>query len=579
MNASNEWPARASRTGFARQASDNPATTRKPLLTCELTTIIEHMFELLEGPAYGDCTDAALIDTLEHHTRAEAMEAAGRLAVIAEIVARHCDDEDDASAHCAIDGWETANAAISAACNLSRGAASAQMRIAQALRERLPKVAAVFARGDISAKIIATITWRTQLIVDDEALGLIDTALSGAATTYGALSSTKTEQAIDVWVEKFDPAAVRRTRTAARERDIHFGDPDDPNGTVSIWGRLLATDAALLRNLLTTMAHGVCDNDPRTTGQRRSDALGALGAGADHLTCQCGNPDCHATGIDPRSRAVVVHLLAQMLPEPATDTTTGRDAADDAPGHDGDDNTGPETTVEPSTPTPKCPPPAPRDPRIHGKPKLSDYAADHTPAVTGPPAVILGGGIVPAPLLAELIATGATVKYVANSDDLTTENRYRPSTKLTTFVQMRDLVCMFPGCGVSATNCDLDHSTPWPAGATHPGNLGPKCRTHHLLKTFQTGENGWTDLQHPDGRHTWISPTGHIYHTTPFSRILFPDWTTHTPDPPTGPTPTTTTTDRHIKMPLRQQTRQQTRTQRINTERRLNTELDKPPPF
>lgn len=553
------------------------------------------MFELLDRPALGVFTDAALIDTLEHHTRAEAIEAAARLSVIAEIVARHCDDEDDASAYRAIDGWETAAAAISAASNLSRGAASAQMRIAQALRERLPKVAAVFARGDISAKIISTITWRTQLINDDEALQLVDAALAGAATTYGALTATKTEQAIDVWVEKFDPAAVRRTRTAARDRDIHFGDPDDPNGAVSIWGRLLATDAALLKNLLTHMARGVCDDDPRTVGQRRSDALGAIGAGANYLTCQCGNPDCQAAGVDPRSRAVVIHLLAQTLPEPAAETTTDteddngledrdssenrNDAADHSLGHEVDDSTEPETAVEPPKATPTNPMQPPRDPRIHGAPPLGDYRKDCTPAVTGPPAVILGGGIVPAPLLAELIATGAAVKPISGSDDLTAETRYRPSAKLAAFIQMRDLVCMFPGCGVSATNCDLDHSTPWPAGATHPGNLGPKCRTHHLLKTFHTGENGWTDIQHPDGSHTWTSPTGHTYHTTPFSQILFPDWATHSPAPPTASTPTTTTTDRHLKMPLRQQTRQQTRTQRINTERRLNTELDKPPPF
>ncbi|WP_166903698.1 DUF222 domain-containing protein [Mycobacterium sp. DL440] len=227
------------------------------------------MFELLDRPVLSEFTDAALIDCLDHHTRTEATEAAQRLAVIAEIVARHCDDEDETSAHLAIDGWETATAAVSAACNLSRRAASAQMRIAQALRDRLPKVAAVFARGDISAAVVSTITWRTKLVTDDDALALIDTALAGAATTYGALTTTKAEQAIDIWVEKFDPAAVRRTRTAARERDIHFGDPDDPNGTVSIWGRLLATDAALLKNLLTAMVRGVCDNDPRTIGQPR----------------------------------------------------------------------------------------------------------------------------------------------------------------------------------------------------------------------------------------------------------------------------------------------------------------------
>ncbi|NKZ14877.1 HNH endonuclease, partial [Mycolicibacterium septicum DSM 44393] len=124
----------------------------------------------------------------------------------------------------------------------------------------------------------------------------------------------------------------------------------------------------------------------------------------------------------------------------------------------------------------------------------------------------------------------------------------------------------------------LDHTTAWPAGATHPGNLGPKCRTHHLLKTFETGKGGWTDVQQPDGSHTWTAPTGHTYQTTPFSQILFPDRAIHTPAPPAKSAPMATI-DRHTKMPVRQHTRQQTRTQRINTERRLNTELDKPPPY
>ncbi len=447
------------------------------------------MFALLDRPALGELTDAALIDTLEHHTRAEAIEAAARLAVIAEITARHCDDEDDASALLAIDGWEIAAAAVSAACNLSRKSASAQMRIAQALCERLPKVAATFARGDISAKVVSTITWRTQNINDDEALALVDAALAGAATTYGALSATKTEQAIDVWVEKFDPAAVRRTRTAARERDIHFGDPDDPNGTVSIWGRLLATDAALLKQLLNTMARGVCDNDPRTLGQRRSDALGSIGAGADHLTCQCGSPDCAATGVDPRSRAVVVHLLAQLVPQSATSTET------------------PEDEPAETTPTPEHP----RDPRIHGESDYRDLADDREPAVTGGPAVILGGGIVPAPLLAELIATGATVKHVTDPEDLTAQTTYRPSTKLAAFVRMRDLVCMFPGCGVAAHNCDLDHSTPGhkapPIPATWVRNAEITTSSRHSTPVRTAGRTSNSSTAATSGTHPRATPT------------------------------------------------------------------------
>ncbi len=205
----------------------------------------------------------------------------------------------------------------------------------------------------------------------------------------------------------------------------------------------------------------------------------------------------------------MIHLLAQILPQSADDTHNAADHNGTQTRDEGDDRTGPDAAVEIPTDEPAAPAQPPRDPRLHGEPDPSDHTADRAPTVTGGPAVILGGGIVPAPLLAELIATGATVKYLTNSEDLAAETRYRPSTKLATFVRMRDLVCMFPGCGVPAHNCDLDHATPWPAGHTHPGNLGPKCRTHHLIKTFETGENGWTDIQHPDGSHTWTSPTGH----------------------------------------------------------------------
>jgi hypothetical protein len=129
-----------------------------------------------------------------------------------------------------------------------------------------------------------------------------------------------------------------------------------------------------------------------------------------------------------------------------------------------------------------------------------------------------------------------------------------------------------------ADSAPADHATPWPQGATHPGNLGPKCRTHHLLKTFPAADGGWVDVQHPDGSHTWTAPTGHTYRTTPFGQILFPHWNIQAfPLPPTGPAPTPPARGAG-KTPTRKRTRQQTCTQRISAERRLN-EGGKAPPF
>ncbi|MCF6391768.1 13E12 repeat family protein, partial [Mycobacterium sp. MBM] len=115
-----------------------------------------------------------------------------------------------------------------AACNLSPRAASKQMRIAQALRDRLPRTAAVFATGVVSMSVIDAITWRTHLVDDADALGLIDAAIAAEAGAYGAHSEKALIGAVDLWVEKFDPDAVVRSRRAAKDLYVEFDDKDDP---------------------------------------------------------------------------------------------------------------------------------------------------------------------------------------------------------------------------------------------------------------------------------------------------------------------------------------------------------------
>ncbi|OPE53973.1 DUF222 domain-containing protein, partial [Mycolicibacterium diernhoferi] len=153
-------------------------------------------------------SDEQLISALTDATRSEAMAAADRLALVAEVTARQCDDEDDVIAHQVVDGWAFAKAQVSAACNLSPHAASTQMRIGVALRDRLPRTAALFGSGAVSARVIGEITWRTHLVTDEDALALIDAAIAAEATEYGALSEAALIRAVDLWVEKFDPIAV-----------------------------------------------------------------------------------------------------------------------------------------------------------------------------------------------------------------------------------------------------------------------------------------------------------------------------------------------------------------------------------
>lgn len=481
----------------------------------DVVIIIENMFDERFGSAFADADDAAVVDAIEQCSRAESAAAARKLAAVAELVRRRCGDDERALWCC--DEWDAAAAEVSAALGLGHGRASGQMLLATALRARLPRVAALFLAGTLGVRVVAAIADRTDLVQDPEAMALIDSAVAEQAGGWAALSQYKLEQAVDTWVDRHDPGAVRRTKDSVRNRDVSIGAQNHEAGTASLWGRLFATDAAVLDRRLTQMAHGVCEDDPRTIAQRRADALGALAAGAAHLACGCGRPDCPAAQPDGRAASVVVHVLAE----------------------------------------PAC---------VEGEQSGS--------------AVIVGGGVLPTALLAELIQDGATVRHV-RKPPLAAEPQYRPSGALDEFVRMRDLTCRFPGCAVPAAQCDVDHAVPWPFGPTHASNLRCECRKHHLLKTFWVGDGGWCDTQSPDGTIVWTSPTGRTYTTRPGSRLLFGQWDAATA--PLAPLTAPAEAVRGLMMPTRRRTREAQRAYRIKCERALNdahvAERNRPPPY
>jgi hypothetical protein len=172
-------------------------------------------------------------------------------------------------------------------------------------------VGALLAEGAISVRLAATIVWHTDLVEDPQTLRLVDKTLAGEARRFGPLSVNKAGQAIAAIVDRYDPGALRRTRASARSREVVIDSADQKSGTAPLWGRLFATDAAVLDRRLMQMAHEVCEDDPRTIAQRRADALGALAAGAGRLACGCGNADCPGGGGDERAAGVVIHVVAQ----------------------------------------------------------------------------------------------------------------------------------------------------------------------------------------------------------------------------------------------------------------------------
>lgn len=498
---------------------------------------------------YRSADDARLISAITEAAVAEAAAAARRLSAVAELVRRRCGDDD--RAHWACDAWDAAATELSAALGVSHSRASGQMHLGTSLRSRLPLVAALFADGLLNHRVVAAIASRTDLVQEPDALATIDAVVAGHAGAWGSLSDYKLEQAIDTWIDRYDPGALRRTRANSRSRDVQIGGCNDESGTSSLWGRLYSTDARLLERRLTQMAHGVCDDDPRTTAQRRADALGALAAGCENLACRCGSPICGSSDSATSASAVIIHVLADA------DALQG--------------NPDPHMSGE-----------APSEPFSRDM-NLVEYLRQPPrpePEPTCAPAhgVVLGGGFVPGPLLAELIRSGATVRHLRRPAGEPVPG-YRPSTALDEFVRMRDLTCRFPNCDRPAEACDIDHAVAWPLGPTHPSQLRCLCRKHHLLKTFW---EGWSDRQFPDGTIVWTSPTGHTYTTYPGSRLLFPQWDTATGELPDMPAPDRCA-ERGLMMPTRRRTRAADRAHRIRRERALNdahvAERNQPPPF
>jgi hypothetical protein len=454
---------------------------------------------------FEDVVDGELIEVMGEATRDESTAIAQRLAAVAELFVRRSGELADC-AWWSADACDAVAAEIAAVQNISHARAVGQVQFACALRQRLPRLARVFCAGVIDFRLVAAIVARTQN-VDEAVMAELDEAIAGHCLKWMKLSAPKLRDRVDQWVAKFDPAGVR---VPPRVEDNRYIDIDPAAaGTASISGYLSAANGAALDQRLNALAATVCDNDPRTTAQRRSDAAGALGRLEATLACRCGNQDCPA-GAERDSAAAAATAVIHVLAEQSTLNGTSN-----APGY------------------------------------------------------LPGFGILPAESVREL-ATTATLKPVRIPAGTPPDPGYRPSAVTREFVAWRDLTCRWPGCDRPAVKCDVDHTVAYPAGATHASGLKHYCRIHHLIKTFH---NGWSEQQLPDGTMILTTPTGHTYTTEPHGAAMFPTLAQSTGELPIVPAFAPPDTDRSVMMPRRKHTRDQNRRDRINAERRQRTEL------
>ena len=272
--------------------------------------MIARMFEDLVDPATcGELTPAAMVDAIGAFHRAEAAMVAHKLTMIARLLADH---EASAAAEektWAYDGWAAIRDQIAPAMRLSPRRASTQMRLAEGLA-RLPKTAALLAAGVINIRVAETLVYRTELLLP-AVQDVVDTELARQAGGYTVLSDDDLVLAIDAVIEEHDPDAVRRYRDAAQSCDVGFGKRDDATGTASIYGRVSAADAELGRRVLDALAATVCANDPRSKGDLRAAAQGAVYRRQNRLVCQCGDPQCVAASLPSAVPSAVIHVLAE----------------------------------------------------------------------------------------------------------------------------------------------------------------------------------------------------------------------------------------------------------------------------
>jgi hypothetical protein len=253
-------------------------------------------------------SDWELVEWMGEASRDESKAIAERLALAAELFVRTEGPLEEREWWCA-DHCDGVAAQVSAVQNISHWRAVAQVQQGCALRVRLPRVAAVFARGDIDYRVVSMILTRTEN-VDDALLPHLDEAIARHAERWMKLSKPKLRDRIDAWVAKFDPAGVRVPPAIKDTRfvDVNPGAP----GMAWLSGCLHAADGAALDQRLEALAATVCAHDPRSQRQRRADACGALARGQASLACQCGRADCTARAMRDSAAAAVIHVLAEQ---------------------------------------------------------------------------------------------------------------------------------------------------------------------------------------------------------------------------------------------------------------------------
>jgi Domain of unknown function (DUF222) len=447
-------------------------------------------------------SDAALIDTVIGFDRVASWASARQARLLAEFARRRpgdhplaarCDTPSRAS--------EFAPDEIGVALRLSRTTAANRLVMAEVLTADLPGTLAAWQAGTIDSLKARAIT-ETSCLLPGELRGALEARVLPRA---GQQTIAQLRAALARAVLVLDPegAAERHHHRRADRRVVVSPDED---GMASLWALLSAPDATAAYQRLCELARGLGSDDPRGMDARRADLLVDLLTGrrcaADG---NCPDPHCDGDCAGPDDPTASTPTATPPTRTAPTETVS----ADGTAGGSAPPQTEP-TAAAASSNGHRCGP-------SPGKPLVSVIVPITTLlGLDDYPGELVGHGPIPAGLAREIAAQGTWRRLLTDpaSGTLLDYGRttYTPPTGLADFVRARDLRCRFPTCGQPAATADLDHTIPYPDGATSEHNLHASCRRHHRLKTHVPG---WDVDQQPDGRITWTTPTGHTHTSDP----------------------------------------------------------------
>ncbi|MEC3952547.1 DUF222 domain-containing protein [Nocardia sp. CDC153] len=183
---------------------------------------------------------------------------------------------------------EDAATEIGIALKVSQRVADGLIDLGLGLENRYPATREAFAAGRIDLARARAIS-QTLTNVPEELLAELEPKVAAYAENADPQRVRRTSRR---WLLERDPEGQARRRKAAEaDRYVNIAAADD--GTAVMDAVLPAAGGQTLYERLREMASGqVCRHDPRTTAQRRADALVALADGAGRLVCQCGLADC-----------------------------------------------------------------------------------------------------------------------------------------------------------------------------------------------------------------------------------------------------------------------------------------------